>query len=50
MKMVNNLVHFTTYIRPEQYRALKRIKKKTALSVAMLIREAVDVVIKKYKN
>ncbi|MES9887283.1 MAG: ribbon-helix-helix domain-containing protein [Candidatus Sedimenticola sp. 6PFRAG1] len=45
-----NRVVTTVYLNPEQLEALKRLNKNTRVPIAEYFREAVDMVLEKYKK
>ena len=47
---VGRQIHISGYIRPDQKKALERLSKKTGLSQQALLREGLDLVIRKYKG
>lgn len=45
---VGRQIHISGYIRPDQKKDLERLSKKTGLAQQELLREGLDMVIKKY--
>lgn len=50
MKKVGNQYQQTIYVSPEQAKALKKLSHTTKIPETVIIREGVDLVLKKYKG